>query len=128
VGLLKLNVERAEWDCLMGIQDKDWPKIRQVSAQVRHAHHVASVMWQQHHMSVSVIPGGDTPGTCVFCWLRATHHTFGKLVPALARRFAQLPKRPRLLMLLPAAGAADVLCALLRCMIWRGGWPRRCSC
>eukprot|EP00878_Enallax_costatus_P029668 GHUV01032209.1.p1 GENE.GHUV01032209.1~~GHUV01032209.1.p1 ORF type:complete len:169 (+),score=35.70 GHUV01032209.1:303-809(+) len=34
VGLLKINVERAEWDVLAGIADKDWPKIRQVSVQV----------------------------------------------------------------------------------------------
>eukprot|EP00775_Hariotina_reticulata_P009242 gene9243-9407_t len=34
VGLLKINVERAESDVLAGVADKDWPKIRQVSAQV----------------------------------------------------------------------------------------------
>lgn len=34
VGLLKINVERAEWDVLAGIQPQDWPKVRQVSAQV----------------------------------------------------------------------------------------------
>lgn len=34
VGLLKINVERAEWDVLAGIQEQDWPKVRQVSAQV----------------------------------------------------------------------------------------------
>ncbi|KAF8062749.1 fkbM [Scenedesmus sp. PABB004] len=34
VGLLKINVERAEWDVLAGVDDRDWPKIRQVSAQV----------------------------------------------------------------------------------------------
>eukprot|EP00878_Enallax_costatus_P010935 GHUV01011421.1.p3 GENE.GHUV01011421.1~~GHUV01011421.1.p3 ORF type:complete len:109 (-),score=23.71 GHUV01011421.1:363-689(-) len=27
VGLLKINVERAEWDVLAGIADKDWPKV-----------------------------------------------------------------------------------------------------
>lgn len=34
VGLLKINVERAEWDVLAGVDDADWPKVRQVSAQV----------------------------------------------------------------------------------------------
>lgn len=27
VGLLKINVERAEWDVLAGIQPQDWPKV-----------------------------------------------------------------------------------------------------
>lgn len=27
VGLLKINVERAEWDVLAGIADKDWQKV-----------------------------------------------------------------------------------------------------
>ncbi|KAI8467702.1 MAG: S-adenosyl-L-methionine-dependent methyltransferase [Monoraphidium minutum] len=34
VGLLKANVERAEWDALMGIRKDHWPAIRQVSLQV----------------------------------------------------------------------------------------------
>lgn len=28
VALLKINVERAEWDVLAGISDADWPKVR----------------------------------------------------------------------------------------------------
>lgn len=34
VGLLKANVERAEWDVLMGVREEHWPRIRQVSLQV----------------------------------------------------------------------------------------------
>lgn len=30
VGLLKINVERAEWDVLAGVIDQDWPKVRKV--------------------------------------------------------------------------------------------------
>jgi FkbM family methyltransferase len=34
VGLLKANVERAEWDVLAGVREEHWPRIRQVSLQV----------------------------------------------------------------------------------------------
>jgi hypothetical protein len=34
IGLLKANVERAEWDVLLGVRDEHWPRIRQVSLQV----------------------------------------------------------------------------------------------
>jgi hypothetical protein len=34
VGLLKANVERAEWDCLLGVREEHWPRVRQVSLQV----------------------------------------------------------------------------------------------
>lgn len=32
VGLLKINVERAEWDVLAGIAEQDWPKVRMAHA------------------------------------------------------------------------------------------------
>jgi hypothetical protein len=35
VGLLKINVERAEWDVLAGIADRDWPKVTPLHAPVR---------------------------------------------------------------------------------------------
>lgn len=31
VGLLKINVERAEWDVLAGVADEDWPKVQRRS-------------------------------------------------------------------------------------------------
>ncbi|GGK33696.1 FkbM family methyltransferase [Nocardia camponoti] len=34
VGVLKIDVERAEFDVLMGIDDADWPRIRSVVAEV----------------------------------------------------------------------------------------------
>jgi len=34
VGLLKANVERAEWDALLGVREEHWPRVRQVSLQV----------------------------------------------------------------------------------------------
>ncbi|GBF94760.1 hypothetical protein Rsub_07643 [Raphidocelis subcapitata] len=34
VGLLKANVERAEWDALLGVREEHWPRIRQVALQV----------------------------------------------------------------------------------------------
>jgi hypothetical protein len=36
VGLLKINVERAEWDVLAGIQEQDWHKVSR-SSLVLHA-------------------------------------------------------------------------------------------
>jgi hypothetical protein len=39
VGLLKINVERAEWDVLAGIQPQDWPKVRLgIRQQQQHQH------------------------------------------------------------------------------------------
>jgi hypothetical protein len=35
VGLLKINVERAELEVLQGLEPRDWPLVRQVAAQVR---------------------------------------------------------------------------------------------
>jgi amino acid adenylation domain-containing protein/FkbM family methyltransferase len=34
IGLLKLDVEKSEWDILRGIEEQDWPKIRQIVAEV----------------------------------------------------------------------------------------------
>ena len=34
VGLLKANVERAEWDVLLGVREEHWPRVRQVALQV----------------------------------------------------------------------------------------------
>lgn len=38
VDLLKIDVEGAEWDVLMGVVDGDWPKIRQLVIEVHDAH------------------------------------------------------------------------------------------
>jgi len=40
VALLKVNVERAEWDVLMGIREEHWGRIRQVALQVGARVHV----------------------------------------------------------------------------------------
>ena len=34
IDFLKIDVERAEWDVLMGIEEEDWPKIRQLFIEV----------------------------------------------------------------------------------------------
>jgi phthiocerol/phenolphthiocerol synthesis type-I polyketide synthase E len=34
IDLLKVDVEKAEWDVLMGIDEEDWPKIQQVVVEV----------------------------------------------------------------------------------------------
>jgi hypothetical protein len=34
VDLLKIDVERAELDVLLGIDERDWPRIRQIVAEV----------------------------------------------------------------------------------------------
>lgn len=38
VDLLKLDIEGAEWKALQGIDDKDWPKIRQIVVEVHDDH------------------------------------------------------------------------------------------
>lgn len=38
VDLLKIDVEGAEWEVLMGVADGDWPKIRQLVIEVHDAH------------------------------------------------------------------------------------------
>jgi hypothetical protein len=46
VGLLKINVERAEMDVLAGIQEQDWPKVRACRRQ-----------WMRHESVLRPGPG-----------------------------------------------------------------------
>jgi amino acid adenylation domain-containing protein/FkbM family methyltransferase len=47
IDLLKLDVEKSEWDILQGIEEQDWPKIRQIVAEV---HDLDGRLASIHHL------------------------------------------------------------------------------
>ncbi len=66
VDLLKVDVEKAELDVLRGVEESDWPRIRQVVAEVHDLHARASTlarMLDGHGFSVHVDQEPEWAGT-----------------------------------------------------------------
>ena len=84
VDLLKLNVERAEADCFAGVKEEDWPKIKQVSAQVRCISHAYMLCKEVNLSSYDQKPRGKLPMVCLWLiWLLVFSNQGPVLCPVL---------------------------------------------
>jgi FkbM family methyltransferase len=54
VDLLKIDVEKAELDVIKGIEDADWPRIRQIAIEVHEDDHLAAISEELGHRGFSV--------------------------------------------------------------------------
>ena len=97
VDLLKIDVQKSELDVLAGIDDRHWPRIRQIAAEVHdHGGRVQQVtrILASHGYHVAV--GGDHvfPGTRLQ-YVYATRDTRPRPAPPSSPASARRPARPR---------------------------------
>ncbi|MGA4607266.1 amino acid adenylation domain-containing protein [Pseudoalteromonas maricaloris] len=69
IDLLKIDVEKAEWDVLMGISDSDWPRIQQVIIEVHNidnrVNKVDSLL-REHGFHVTIEQEDDARNTSLY--------------------------------------------------------------